>query len=182
MVTEESYGRTLTPPAPTTARQVALDLVGAVLRRKRPLDESIEDHPAMPELPARDRAFARLLVATVLRRLGQIDALIGDCLNTPLAPRAAIVHDILRLGIAQLLFLRTPPHAAVATSVDLAHARGFLTHKGLVHAVLRRVSTEGAGRVDQHDPAPLNTPTWLSDLCSLGYSQDQARAIAVANL
>ena len=70
----------------------------------------------------RDRAFARLLVATVLRRLGQIDALIGDCLNTPLAPRAALIHDVLRLGIAQLLFLRTPPHAAVATSVDLAHA------------------------------------------------------------
>ena len=26
---------------------------------------------------------------------------------------------MLRLGIAQLLFLRTPPHAAVATTVDL---------------------------------------------------------------
>src|SRR5947209_17613233 len=85
-----------------SARGAALDLIGAVLRQKHPLDDAIEDHPAMPELPARDRAFARLLVATVLRRLGQIDALIGDCLNTPLAPRAAIVHDILRLGIAQL--------------------------------------------------------------------------------
>src|SRR5947209_6202055 len=102
MASVEPYGRTFAPPAPTTARQVALDLVGSVLRRKRPLDDAIEDHSAMPELPARDRAFARLLVATVLRRLGQIDALIGDCLNTPLAPRAAIVHDILRLGIAQL--------------------------------------------------------------------------------
>ncbi|MBV8937442.1 MAG: MFS transporter, partial [Alphaproteobacteria bacterium] len=94
-----------------TARHVALDLICAVLRRKRPLDDAIEESAAMHRLSGRDRAFARLLVATVLRRLGQIDALIADCLNMPLAPRAALVQDILRLGVAQLLFLRTPPHA-----------------------------------------------------------------------
>src|SRR3954453_18795217 len=110
-------------PAPT-ARQVALDLLGAVLRRKRPLDDAIEDNPDMGALAVRDRAFARLLVATVLRRLGQIDALVADCLNKPLPPRAPIVPDVFRLGIAHLLFLRTPPHAAVATSVDIAHSRG----------------------------------------------------------
>src|SRR5437762_6402687 len=182
MATAEPYGRTFTPPAPTTARQVALDLVGAVLRRKRPLDDAIEDHPAMSELPARDRAFARLLVATVLSRLGQIDTLIAECLNTPLAPRAAIIHDVLRLGIAQLLFLRTPPHAAVATSVDLAHIRGFLSHKGLVNAVLRRLSVEGAGRLDLQDAGRLNTPNWLWQSWSRTYGEEGAGAIALAHL
>jgi len=165
-----------------TARQVALDLIGAVLRRKRPLDDAIEDNSAMAELSVRDRAFARLLVATVLRRLGQIDALIADCLNTPLAPRAALVHDILRLGVAQLLFLRTPPHAAVATSVDLAHARGFISHKGLVNAVLRRLSVEGQGRVERQDAARLNTPEWLWRSWSRAYGEDVAHAIAAAHL
>src|ERR1051326_6629628 len=158
MSTAELYGRTLTPPAPTTARQVALDLLAAVLRRKRPLDDAIEEHPAMATLAPRDRAFARLLVATVLRRLGQIDTLISECLNTPLAPRAAVINDVLRLGIAQLLFLRTPPHAAVATSVDLADARGFISHKGLVNAVLRRLSLEGPGRIERQAAARLNPP------------------------
>ena len=37
------------------ARQVALDLIGAVLRRKRPLDDAIEDNGAMTELAVRDR-------------------------------------------------------------------------------------------------------------------------------
>ncbi len=142
--------RTLMSQVPT-ARNVALELIGAVLRRKRPLDDAIDDNPAMQLLSGRDRAFARLLVATALRRLGQIDALIASCLSTPLAPRAAAVHDILRLGVAQLLFLRTPPHAAVATSVDLAHGRGFLSHKGLVNAVLRRLSVEGAELVRGQD-------------------------------
>ena len=168
-------------PAPT-ARQVALDLLGAVLRRKRPLDDAIEDNPDISALSVRDRAFARLLVATVLRRLGQIDALIADCLNTPLAPRAAIVQDILRLGIAQLLFLRTPPHAAVATSVDLAQHRGLLSHKGLVNAVLRRLSVEGAERVARQDAARLNTPEWLWRSWSSAYGDEMARAIATAHL
>ena len=179
---EEAYANTSRVASPPTARQVALDLIGAVLRRKRPLDDAIEDHAGMAELSVRDRAFSRLLVGTVLRRLGQIDALIGDCLNTPLAPRAAIVHDILRLGIAQLLFLRTPPHAAVATSVDLAHARGFMSHKGLVNAVLRRLSIEGAERIESQDAARLNTPDWLWQTWSRAYGEDCARAIAGAHL
>ncbi len=197
MVSAEPYDRTfassgspLDPPlasatrnaAGSSARQVALDLIGAVLRRKRPLDDAIEDHPMMGELSVRDRAFARLLVATVLRRLGQIDTLIGECLNTPLAPRAAIIHDVLRLGIAQLLFLRTPPHAAVATSVDLAHSRGFLSHKGLVNAVLRRLSVEGQERVEAQDAARLNTPEWLWQSWAAAYGEERARAIAIAHL
>src|SRR5271169_4028137 len=152
-----------------TARHAALDLIGAVLRHRRPLDEAIDESPSMHQLSGRDRAFARLLVATALRRLGQIDALIASCLNTPLAPRAAVIHDILRLGVAQLLFLRTPPHAAVATSVDLAHSHGFLSHKGLVNAVLRRLSIEGAARIEDQDAPRLNTPDWLWQSWSRSY-------------
>src|SRR5689334_17285325 len=173
--------RTLMPAAPT-ARHVALDLIGAVLRRRRPLDDAIEDNSATHQLSGRDRAFARLVVATVLRRLGQIDALIADCLNIPLAPRAALVQDILRLGVAQLLFLRTPPHAAVATSVDLAQSRGFVSHKGLVNAVLRRLSVEGPGRVEEQDAPRLNTPDWLWQSWSSTYGAATTRAIANAHL
>ena len=164
------------------AREVALDLIAAVLRRKRPLDDAIDDNSAMHQLPGRDRAFARLLVATVLRRLGQIDVLIAECLSTPLAPRAAAVHDILRLGIAQLLFLRTPPHAAVATSVDIAHSRGFMSHKGLVNAVLRRLSIEGSACIEAQDAPRLNTPDWLWRSWIRAYGEATARAIATSHL
>src|SRR5437899_10970008 len=165
---------------PPSARAVAVDLVGAVLRRRRPLDDAIEDSPNISTLAPRDRAFARLLVATVLRRLGQIDALIAHCLNTPLPPRAAVVHDMLRLGIAQLLFLRTPAHAAVATTVDLAEVRGFLSHKGLLNAVLRRLSTEAAGLAAAPHAARLNTPDWLWRSWSRSYGEEVCHLIASA--
>src|SRR5579871_1493102 len=133
----------------------------------------------MGSLAPRDRAFARLLVATVLRRLGQIDALIDHCLEKPLPARASATQDLLRLGLAQLLFLRTPPHAAVATSVDLAEARGFLSYKGLVNAVLRRLSQEGATLLAAQDEARLNVPPWLWHSWSETYSEASAHAIAM---
>jgi 16S rRNA (cytosine967-C5)-methyltransferase len=86
------------------------------------------------------------------------------------------------LGLAQLLFLRTPPHAAVATSVDLAEARGFLSYKGLVNAVLRRLSQEGAALVLAQDEAKLNAPSWLWRNWSEAYGEDTARDIALAHL
>lgn len=169
-------------PILATARSVALDLIGAVLRNKHPLDDALEDNVAMAGLPARDRAFARLLVATVLRRLGQIDALVAHCLDKPLPPRAAVTHDLLRLGIAQLLFLRTPPHAAVATTVDLAEARGFLSYKGLVNAVLRRLSVEGAAIIATQEEGRLNVPDWLWHSWCRAYSEATAHAIGRAHL
>src|SRR5207253_415520 len=99
-----------------------------------------------------------------------------------LAPREAAMHDILRLGIAQLLFLRTPPHAAVATSVDLAHSRGFVSHKGLVNAVLRRLSIGGAACIEAQDAPRLNTPDWLWRSWSRAYGETTARAIAASHL
>jgi 16S rRNA (cytosine967-C5)-methyltransferase len=165
-----------------SARSAALDLIGAVLRQRHPLDEAIEEHNGLSELPARDRAFARLLVATVLRRLGQIDAMIAHCLEKPLPPRAAATQDLLRMGLAQLLFLRTPPHAAVATTVDLADARGFLSYKGLVNAVLRRLSQEGAALMAAQDETRLNVPPWLWRNWCEAYGEADTRAIALAHL
>ena len=101
-------------------------------------------HPGLGRLAARDRAYARLLVATTLRRLGQIDAVLDRFLRQ--APKSIQVRNLLRLGAAQLLFLHTPAHAAVAETVALASGReGFA--RGLANAVLRRVAREGAALV-----------------------------------
>ncbi|MFX9532636.1 transcription antitermination factor NusB, partial [Acinetobacter baumannii] len=94
---------------------------------------------------------------TVLRRLGQIDELIQSSLAKPGLPKAAI-HDMLRLGTAQLVFLNTPAHAAVDTAVELAAARNAAPYKGLINAVLRRIGREGAEMAARQDAGRLNTP------------------------
>ena len=165
-----------------TAREVALGLLQAVLRRSRPLDEALVGDEGVASLSARDRAFARLIVATALRRLGQIDDLIAHCLDRPLPVKAAAAHDILRIGIAQLAFLGTPPHAAVDSTVALAETRHGRHYKGLVNAVLRRIAREGAERTARHDAARLDTPDWLWRSWAASYGEKTCRAIAEAHL
>jgi len=164
---------------PATARGVALDVLDRVLGEARPLDETFASHPALASLAGRDRAFARLLVTVTLRRRGQIDDLLDRFLKT--RPKAIGVHDLLRLGAAQLLFLGTPAHAAVAETVALAAGpRAFA--KGLVNAVLRRVGREGKERLAAQDAARLNTPDWLWQSWCAAYGEARARAIAESHL
>ncbi|MGE5477765.1 MAG: RsmB/NOP family class I SAM-dependent RNA methyltransferase [Bacteroidales bacterium] len=163
-------------------RSVTLDLLSAVLADKRLLDEALDATPALSRLEERDRAFARLLVATVLRRLGQLDDVIGRCLDRGLPNKARRARDVLRLGACQLLFLNTPPHAAIATSVDLVKGTPLAGFAGLINAVLRRLDREGRAWVAAQDAARLNTPDWLWQSWLAAYGAEAARAIATAHL
>jgi 16S rRNA (cytosine967-C5)-methyltransferase len=155
------------------ARRCALALLDAVLRRRRRLDEALAADADLARLSARDRAFARNLTATTLRRLGQIDALLRELV--PRMPRDA-TRDVLRIGACQLAFLRTPAHAAVDTTVQLAKETGF------VNAVLRRIAREGDAAIAAQDAARLNTPDWLWQSWTDAYGAETARAIATAHL
>ena len=127
------------------ARSAALDLLAIGARSRQPARYSALTHSAdMAALSPRDRAFARLLVTTVLRRRGQIDAAIEEKLSRPLAKRQNQVRNALRLGIAQLAFLGTPAHAAVDSSVKLVRQRGRSGMTGLVNAVLRAIDRDSA--------------------------------------
>jgi 16S rRNA (cytosine967-C5)-methyltransferase len=163
------------------SRRIALDVLEACLDKGQPLDDALARHPGFPTLDPRDRAFVRLLLATTLRRLGEIDAILGALIERPLEGANAVGRQILRLGAAQLLFLGTPAHAAVDTSVQLAQRR--LPHvKGLTNAVLRRVAREGVAMLGDRDPARLNTPLWLWESWHATYGEVATRAIAAAHL
>ena len=163
-------------------RALAVDLLSAVLRRQRPLDDVFEARIAGSKLEGRDRGFVRLLVATTLRRLGQIDALIAAMLDRPGTLKPP-VQDILRLGVAQLLFLGTPAHAAVNTTVTLVGAEPQTApYKKLVNALMRRLGREGAALAASQDAARLNTPDWLWASWQAAYGAEAGRAVAEAHL
>ena len=164
------------------ARAAAHGLLGEVLTGGRALDEALAASRPFAALAVRDRAFCRLLVATTLRRLGQTDELIEAYLDRPLPREAAAVRDALRLGAAQIVFLGTPPHAAVNETVALLRGPRLARFRGLANAVLRRMSREGAARRRTHDEARINTPDWLWRSWEGAYGEAAARAIARAHL
>jgi 16S rRNA (cytosine967-C5)-methyltransferase len=165
-----------------TARQCAAELLHQVLSEKRPLDEAMARHAGFVALEARDRAFVRLMLMTVLRRLGQIDALLSQMLENPLKGRTQDVMHCLRLGVVQLLWLKTPAHAAVHAMVETVAALGHERMKGLANAVLKRVAKEGSSIVAAQDAVALNIPQWLYASWREAYGEDKARAIAEATL
>ena len=170
-----------TSSPPSDARAVAAHALGGILCRGRTLDWALTAAPGLDALSPRDAAFTRLLLLTTLRRLGQIDAFLAGLMDRPLPARRGPVQDVLRLGIAQLAFLETPAHAAVASTVALAQGPRLAPYRGLVNAVLRRASREH-GAIAALDAARLNTPDWLWRSWTQAYGDARCRAIAEAHL
>jgi 16S rRNA (cytosine967-C5)-methyltransferase len=171
-------------PPGLAARRIAADIIEAVLRRRRPLDEQLDDkaHPALAALADRDRALVRAVVASVLRRLGTLRHLLGLLLERGLPADAPRVETALLIGAAQILWLEVPDHAAVDLAVRLAQSDRRAAHyAGLVNAVLRRVAREGAERLAGLDTIALDTPDWLMARWLRSYGAETARAIAAAN-
>jgi 16S rRNA (cytosine967-C5)-methyltransferase len=177
------------PDAPDTpglaVRRIAAGVIEGVLRRNRPLDELLdsgEDGAALTALSDRDRALTRALVAVVLRRLGTLRHLLDSLLDRGLPAKAPRLETALLIGAAQILFLDVPDHAAVDLSVRLAEEDRPASHfRGLVNAVLRRITREGKERLAALDTVMLDTPPWLMQRWIATYGEATARDIAAAN-
>jgi 16S rRNA (cytosine967-C5)-methyltransferase len=179
-------------------RAASARIIADVLQNGRSLDDAMErtfslhhasgpndgsQAPSLKAMEPRDRAFARLIVVTVLRRLGELDAVIKSFIDKPLPAKTGLLWPILLGAAAQLLCLDTPPHAAISLAVDQARADGGARRfDRLVNAVLRRVATQGAERLAALDATRLNTPDWLWQRWERAYGANTARAIAAASL
>jgi 16S rRNA (cytosine967-C5)-methyltransferase len=162
-------------------RHAAILVLDAILAGGEPFEAAWTGESArLDALSPRDRAFARLLVTTALRRLGEIDHLLKGLLQRPLPAKLSIVRQVLRLGVAQLRFLDTPPHAAIDQAVRLARAVDRAGMAGLVNAVLRKVPS--LAPVSPETAAGLNTPGWLLRSWRDAYGATAAQAIGLAHL
>ncbi|MBX9924858.1 MAG: methyltransferase domain-containing protein [Hyphomicrobiaceae bacterium] len=174
-------GRPPSHPAGYDARLAAAQMIDAVISRGRTLDEAMEAILPHVTLEPRDRAFARLLTATVIRRAGTLETLLSAHLRK--TPREGLVWPILLMGAAQLVLLDTPPHAAISLAVDLTATDHKSRHlKGLVNAVLRKVATDGPAAADAINPIDSDIPSWMLARWVKHYGAEAARRIATASL
>ncbi len=174
-----------TPPG-LPARKLAVDLIGAILAKGRTLDDALAwatGHAAYGSLPTNDRGLARLIAATVMRRLGQLDAIIDTFIDRPLPANSGSLRPILYAAAAQLVFLGIAPHAVINLAVEQTRsdprARRF---DRLTNAVLRRVSERGLEIAATQDAVRLNIPDWLWESWTAAYGEPLTRAIAEASL
>jgi 16S rRNA (cytosine967-C5)-methyltransferase len=111
---------------------------------------------AASALDERDRGLVTELVYGTCRMRRACDWLVDRHVR---GRTDAEVRAALRLGAYQLAYLRVPPHAAVASTVDAVHGPG----RSLVNAVLRRTAADvAAGPLRWPDPATeLSYPDWI---------------------
>jgi len=134
-------------------RAAAVQILTRVLGQGCSLSSLLPELQEQIAQPA-DRAFAQQLCFGVLRFLPRLEACASRHLRRPLKARDRDIHVILLLGLYQLIYLRTPDHAAVSETVALTRSVGKPWARGLVNAVLR-----GCGPTGRQSIAPLRRPT-----------------------
>jgi 16S rRNA (cytosine967-C5)-methyltransferase len=173
-------------PAGLLARHLALLTTEAVIRDRLSLDRALpglltDTHFA--GLEPRDKAFARLLAMTVLRRHTDLDRVIGHFLEKPLSADAIRIRLILLAGAAELTLLTVAPHAAISNAVELTRLSPKTAHfDRLTNAILRRVSEKGAELLAETTDPAANLPPWMIAGWQNAYGEETAARIAAASL
>jgi len=179
-------------PPSTDARRTAYDVLHEIGASDAYAHIVLPQILKAADLDQRDAAFATDMVNGSLRMRGLLDAVIAHCSSRGLDTLDPRVLDILRLGAYQLLFTRTDAYAAVNTSVDLVQSVVGDAPKGLVNAILRKISQKTQGQWVQivtkslgDDPdAALairySHPRWM--VCALRDSLGKDRADEIEQL
>ena len=124
-----------TPPG-FHARRAALRLLDAVLRRGETLEQAGAAALADVRKP-QDKALARAIAGETLRWLADCDALI-DSATARAPPPDAKARQVLRMMLAQWLRLDTPPHAVLATGLELLSGGPRRLAHGVFSALTKR--------------------------------------------
>ena len=121
------------------ARELVLDLLNRWPESRLLADELLDQALDDSSLIGPDRAFATELFYGCLRQGLTLEFLLAQLVTKPPRP---VIANVLKLGLYQLLFLKTPAHAAVNETVALAKAGAAIAEVKFVNAILRRAERE----------------------------------------
>jgi len=178
-------------PAVDAARRIAYHVLREVSADEAYANLALGEALAYEHLPARDAALATELVFGTCRWQGTWDRVLEAASGRPLTSLQPAVVDVLRLGTHQLLAMRTPTHAAVSLSVQLARMAIGERVTGVVNAVLRRVAARDlAGWMDvlsqglnRRNELALRYahPGWIVDVLASVLPDDEIEAALAAD-
>src|SRR3954451_3750227 len=156
-----------------SARGVALAALAEWRRGKQFADAIIQRLLAAGALAGSDRHFATELFYGVLRNRTLLDFWIDRLRSGSLDHNS---RDLLRVGLYQLFCLRTPAHAAIFETVELAGRK----NRSLVNAVLRSALRRFAELENAAAAEPLavrlSHPQFLVERWTAQYGADAAAA------
>nr|CRH07587.1 putative ribosomal RNA small subunit methyltransferase B (rsmB) [Candidatus Magnetococcus massalia] len=154
-----------------TDRSMAVEVVMAFTREDLPLDEALEQHVHRRTNASRDAcARAHEISVGTVRHLNLLDEALVRHMGKRLQRKYHYAWAVLRTGLYQAHFMRTPVHAAVDAAVELVKLDpSGQSRTGFVNAVLRRAAEtpleevwQGGDRVKQLSLQYAHPP-WMVD-------------------
>lgn len=165
-----------------TAREGALEVLLQLEREGEQVERALN---RSDELLAedRDRRFRRALVYAVLENRRFIDFTLNRFAKKKIEKQKPVPRALLRLGAAEILFLQTPPHAAVSETVLLAGRRASFA-RGFINAILRNLLREGDGVFTIQTGNKwtdlgirYSFPDWMVELFSASFGPEDLEAV-----
>ncbi len=164
------------------ARGVAVKALLRVMVDGRSLSASLPEQLAKLSDPS-ERPLTQELCYGVMRYAVRLEAIAQQLITKPLKRKDLDVECLVWLGLYQLIYMRIPPHAVVAETVEAVNAIGKSWAKGLVNAVLRNFQRQQETILAQVDETPAVQcahPQWLLTMIRESWP-DQWPSIVAAN-
>lgn len=183
----KSSQRSPDPRTPVSARTYALRQLHRIEQEQTYVSLAGEDLAVAP-LDAREERQATEYVAGITRWRRWLDFLIAAYYRGDFEAMEPMLRQVLRLGLYDLLFLDTPPHAALNEAVELAKREVRRGAGGLVNGILRNVQRN---RADLPEPDTgsgaedlairHSHPTWVVARWLERYGLEETRALLIWN-
>lgn len=106
------------------------------------LDDLFDLYQKYLSIDNQDVVHSKDLIITVATNLSELDALIEKYANNWSVSRLSLVDlNILRMGIAEMLYLKmpTPPKVAIDESIELAKKYSSLDSPGFINGILDKI-------------------------------------------
>ena len=143
-------------------RALAAKTVQDVAYRGRSLATQLP--PILAQCKPRDKSLLQALCYGALRYHFRLKKLLQLQMSKPLKTKDSDIESLLIVGLYQLLYMRTPGHAAVSEAVTATQALKKGWAKGLVNGVLRNCQRNLdtlQAQADTHYSSQYSHPDWL---------------------
>ena len=129
-----------TKPRPDGPRLLAYDIISEVNRKDGYSNLLLPQALSSSSFEDRDKAFTTELVYGTLRMQGLYDYIFSQISDRPWSQVDADIVDLARMGAHQIFTMRTPLHAAVSATVDVARKELGESKGSFVNALMRKAS------------------------------------------
>ena len=166
-----------------STRATAALLLQQVIYHGDSLTDALQQTAAQA-VPATEQALLRDICFGALRWHERLSAILAQLVSKPLKAADKDVECLLRVGLYQLIYQRTPDHAAVNETVKAVKKLRKQWAEKLVNGVLRRFLRERdslLAQADQQATARYAFPAWLLQRLQTAWVNDWENIVQASN-